>query len=57
MFRSASENNTDLYADSVSAFIKKCIRDLVPTVTSKTYPNQKQWMDGGIHAFSAIHRI
>ena len=43
MFRSASENNIDLYADSVNAFIKKCIGDDVPTVTIKTYPNQKPW--------------
>ena len=48
MFRSASENNIDLYADSVSVFIKKCIGDVVPTVTIKTDPNQKLWMDGGI---------
>jgi hypothetical protein len=27
-----------------------CIGDVVPTVTIKTYPNQKLWMDGGIHA-------
>ena len=32
----------------VSEFIKKCIGDVVPTVTIKTYPNQKPWMDGGI---------
>ena len=50
MFRSASENNIDLYADSVSDFIRKCIGDVVPTVTIKTYPNQKPWMDGGICA-------
>jgi hypothetical protein len=46
MFWSASENNIDLYADSV----KKCIGDVVPTVTIKTYPNHKLWMDGGIFA-------
>ena len=50
MFRSASENNIDLYADSVSAFIKKCVGDVVPTVTIKPYPNQKPWMDGSIRA-------
>jgi hypothetical protein len=50
MFPSASENNIDLYSDSVSVFIKKCIGDVGPTVTIKTYPNQKPWMEGGIHA-------
>ena len=42
MFQVASENNMDIYADSVSEFIRKCIGDVVPTVTIKTYPNQKQ---------------
>jgi hypothetical protein len=48
MFQSASENDNDLYADSVSVFRNTCIGDVVPTVTVKTYPNQKL-MDGGIH--------
>jgi isocitrate dehydrogenase kinase/phosphatase len=39
MFQGASENNIDLYADSVSEFIRKCIGDVVPTVTIKTYSN------------------
>ena len=50
MFRVASDNNIDVYADSVSKFIMKCIRDVVPTVTIKTFPNQKLWIDGRIHA-------
>jgi hypothetical protein len=36
MFRVASENNIDLYADLVSEFIGKCIGDVVLTVTIKT---------------------
>ena len=44
------ENNIDLYADSVSEFLKKCIGNVVPTVTIKTYPNQKPWIDGSIRA-------
>jgi hypothetical protein len=27
-------------------FIKKCIRDVVPTLTIKTYPNQKPRQSG-----------
>jgi hypothetical protein len=46
----ASENNIDIYADSVSEFIRKCIVDVVPTVTIKTYPNQTPWIDGSIRA-------
>ena len=39
MFRIAS-NNIDEYADSVSEFIRKCIGDVIPTATIKTFPNQ-----------------
>ena len=44
MFLEASEKNIALYAVSVSEFIRKCIGDVVPIVTIKTYPNQKPWM-------------
>jgi hypothetical protein len=50
MFRTASDNNIDVYADSVSVFISKCIGDVVPTATIKTFPNQKPWIDGSIPA-------
>jgi hypothetical protein len=49
MLHIASNNNIDEYADSVSEFIRKCIGDVVPTV-SKTFPNQKPWIDGSIRA-------
>ena len=39
MFWAALENNINLYADSVSEFIRKYIGDAVPTATIKTYPN------------------
>ena len=48
MFRIA--NNIDIYVDSVSEFKRKCIGDVVPTVTIKTFPNQKPWIDGSIRA-------
>jgi hypothetical protein len=50
MFQIASENNIGLYADSVREIIRKCIGDVVSSVTIKTYPNQKPWLDGGIRA-------
>jgi hypothetical protein len=50
MFRVASDNNIDVYADSVKEFISKCISDFVPTVTIKTFPNLKLWIDGSIRA-------
>ena len=49
MFRVASEHNIDAYTDTVTEFIRKCIGDVVPTVTIKTYPYQKPWIDGSIH--------
>jgi hypothetical protein len=50
MFRVASDSNIDVYANSVSEFIRKCIGDVVPNVTIKTIPNQKPWIDGSICA-------
>ena len=50
MFRAASENNIYLYADSVREFKQKHIGDVVPTVTIKTYPNQKPCIDSSICA-------
>ena len=50
MFRIASDNNIDVYTDSVSKFISKCIGDVTPSVTIKTFPNQKSWIDGSICA-------
>ena len=40
----------DEYMDTVTEFIRKYIGDVVPTVTIKTYPNQKMWIDGSICA-------
>ena len=48
MFRIASDNNIDECPDSVSEIISKCVGDVVPTVTIKTFPNQKPWIDGSI---------
>ena len=32
----------------VIGFVNKCIDDVVPTVTARTYPNQKPWITGNI---------
>ena len=50
MFQKVSDNNIDVYADSVSEFISKCIGDVVPLATIKTFPKQKLWIDGCICA-------
>ena len=46
----ASKNNIDKNTDMVTEFIRKCIGDVVSTVTIKTYPNQKLWLDSSVRA-------
>ena len=45
MFRDSSDDIEE-YTTSVTGFINKCIEDIVPTVTARTYPNQKPWITG-----------
>ena len=47
MFRDSS-NGIEEYTTSVINFINKGIDDIVPTVTVRTYPNQKPWITGNI---------
>ena len=39
-----SSNGIEEYTTSVISFINKCVADVVPTVTVRTYPNQKPWI-------------
>jgi hypothetical protein len=55
MFWASSENNIDTYMDTVTEFFRKCIADVVPTVTIKNYPNQKPWIDGSVRAKLKAH--
>ena len=48
MFQDSS-NGIEEYTASVIDFISKCIVDVVPTVTIRTYPNQKLCITGSIH--------
>ena len=41
-------DGTEDYTTSVTGFINKCIDDVVPTMTVRTYPNQKPWIIGNI---------
>jgi hypothetical protein len=43
-----SSDGIEEYTTSVIGFINKCINDIVPTVTVRTYPNQKPWITGNI---------
>ena len=47
MFRD-SFDGIEEYTASVIGFINVCIDDVVPTVTVRTYPNQKPWITGNI---------
>ena len=47
MFRDSSDGIKGVY-QSVTGFINKSINDVVPTVTVRTYPNQKPWITGNI---------
>ena len=48
MFRDSSDGIEE-YTTSVTSFINKCIDDIVPTVTVRTFPNQKPWITGNIY--------
>ena len=47
MFRDSSDA-IEKYTTSVTGFISTYIDDVVPTVTVRTYPNQKPWITGNI---------
>jgi hypothetical protein len=47
MFRDSSDDIEE-YTTSVIGFINKCIVDVVPTMTVRTYPNEKPWITGNI---------
>ena len=47
MFRDSSDG-IEKCITSVTGFINKCIEDVFPTVTVRTYPNQKTWITGSI---------
>ncbi len=48
MFRDASDDDIDVYTDTVTCFIRKCIEDVVPTKTIRFYPNQKLWINADV---------
>ena len=52
MFKDSSTQDSSIniqeYALSVTGVIRKCVDDVVPTITVQTYPNQKPCMNGDI---------
>jgi hypothetical protein len=47
MFQDSS-NGFEEYTTPVIGFINKCINDVIPTLTIRSYPNQKPWITGNI---------
>ena len=43
-----SSDGIEEFTTSVTGFINKCINDVIPTVTVRTYPNQNHWITGNI---------
>ncbi len=55
MFREGSDEDIEVYSDTVTCFIRKCIEDVVPTKTIRIYPNQIQWINSDVRsALSAL---
>ena len=50
MFCDAADGDISEYTDSVSSYISKCIDDVVPWVSVRTFPNQKPWVNGNVRA-------
>ena len=44
----ASTDGFEEFTTSVLNFLNTCVDDVVPTVTVRTYPNQKPWITGNI---------
>ena len=43
-----SSDGIEEYTTLITGFINKCVEDIVPTVTVRTYTNQKPWITGNI---------
>ena len=50
MFCVAADGDIDEYTDSVTAYISKCIDDVIPKFNVWTFPNQKPRVNGGVCA-------
>ncbi len=50
MLRAASDDDIEVYSDTVTCFIRKCIEDVAPTKTIHLYPNQKPLINSDVQA-------
>ena len=44
------EEDINTHTDAVICYISKCIDDVVPRITVRTFPNQKPWINGEVRA-------
>ncbi|XP_053290725.1 uncharacterized protein LOC128450974 isoform X2 [Pleuronectes platessa] len=44
------DDDINTYTDAVICYISKCIDDVVPRISVQTFPNQKPWINGDVHA-------
>ncbi|XP_053271643.1 uncharacterized protein LOC128429835 isoform X2 [Pleuronectes platessa] len=44
------DDDINTYTDEVICYFSKCIDDVVPRITVRTFPNQKPWINGDVHA-------
>ena len=42
------DNNINTNTDTVICYIGKCIDDVVPKISVRTFPNQKPWINGEV---------
>ncbi len=54
MFQAASDDDIEMYSDSVTCFIRKCIEDVVPTKTLHIYPNQNPWINSDVRSALSV---
>ncbi len=50
MFWAASDDDIEVYSDTVTCFNRKCVEDVVLTKTICIYPNQKPWINSYVRA-------
>lgn len=55
MFRRSSDDSIKEFTETVLAFIGKLVDDVVPKVTTRTYPNQKPWVNHSIREAEQSH--
>ena len=51
------DNNINTHTDTVICYIGKCIDDVVPKVSVRTFPNQKPWINCNVRGKLKVRTI